>query len=277
VGVKTAGLRWQTATTATQQLAVLTLTGERPPEEQQHRLRHRQHRGWRGPVAAQLGDGVQRQLRHRRLGRRRRRADLMMSAAAQARSEGGARIAGAAAVQKRDGGSVGRLLPCGASRQQVPLPRLGGRLPSSHTHARSPRPPCLPPQPLVSSSSGGTGVEAEGEPNGCLNDAPCSPCTRHGASIRQPFGAGLLTFQVAGASAAFMSRRCSAAEGSRRAGGADEALARPRPCMRRPPRCGGTVATRASRAPAAAAAAAGRGLWPRPRGGGELRRPWLFG
>jgi hypothetical protein len=29
-----------------------------------------------------------------------------------------------------------------------------------------------------------------GEPNGCLNDAPCSPCTRHGASIKQPFGAG---------------------------------------------------------------------------------------
>eukprot|EP01047_Picozoa_sp_COSAG01_P040401 COSAG01_NODE_3399_length_6142_cov_11.969236_1_plen_221_part_00 len=28
-----------------------------------------------------------------------------------------------------------------------------------------------------------------GEPNHCLNDAPCSPCTRHGATIRQPFGA----------------------------------------------------------------------------------------
>lgn len=26
--------------------------------------------------------------------------------------------------------------------------------------------------------------------SGCLNDAPCSPCTRHGASIKQPFGAG---------------------------------------------------------------------------------------
>jgi hypothetical protein len=30
----------------------------------------------------------------------------------------------------------------------------------------------------------------DGEPNGCLNDAPCSQCTRHGASIRQFFGAG---------------------------------------------------------------------------------------
>jgi hypothetical protein len=31
---------------------------------------------------------------------------------------------------------------------------------------------------------------AGGEPNGCLNDAPCSPFTRHGASIKKPFGAG---------------------------------------------------------------------------------------
>ena len=30
-----------------------------------------------------------------------------------------------------------------------------------------------------------------GEPNGCLNDAPCSSCTRHGASIKPLFGAGL--------------------------------------------------------------------------------------
>jgi hypothetical protein len=29
-----------------------------------------------------------------------------------------------------------------------------------------------------------------GEPSGCLNDAPCTPFTSHGASIRQPFGAG---------------------------------------------------------------------------------------
>jgi hypothetical protein len=32
-----------------------------------------------------------------------------------------------------------------------------------------------------------------GEPNGCpvcFNDAPCPPLTSHGASIRQPFGAG---------------------------------------------------------------------------------------
>jgi hypothetical protein len=29
-----------------------------------------------------------------------------------------------------------------------------------------------------------------GEPNGCRNDAPCSPFTRHGASIKKPFGAG---------------------------------------------------------------------------------------
>jgi hypothetical protein len=29
-----------------------------------------------------------------------------------------------------------------------------------------------------------------GEPNGCLNDAPCPPSASHGASIRQPFGAG---------------------------------------------------------------------------------------
>jgi hypothetical protein len=29
-----------------------------------------------------------------------------------------------------------------------------------------------------------------GEPSVCLNDALCPPCTRHGASIRRPFGAG---------------------------------------------------------------------------------------
>jgi hypothetical protein len=28
-----------------------------------------------------------------------------------------------------------------------------------------------------------------GEPNGCLNESPCSPLTRHGASIKKPFGA----------------------------------------------------------------------------------------
>ena len=28
-----------------------------------------------------------------------------------------------------------------------------------------------------------------GEPNGCLNDAPCSPFTRHGASIGSVIGA----------------------------------------------------------------------------------------
>jgi diketogulonate reductase-like aldo/keto reductase len=30
-----------------------------------------------------------------------------------------------------------------------------------------------------------------GEPNGCLNEAPCPPCTSHRASIRQPFGAAI--------------------------------------------------------------------------------------
>jgi hypothetical protein len=30
-----------------------------------------------------------------------------------------------------------------------------------------------------------------GEPNGCLNDAPCPPCTSHGASIRHPFDSGV--------------------------------------------------------------------------------------
>jgi hypothetical protein len=33
-------------------------------------------------------------------------------------------------------------------------------------------------------------VPGDGEPSGCLNDAPCPPCTSHGASIRRPFGAG---------------------------------------------------------------------------------------
>jgi hypothetical protein len=27
-------------------------------------------------------------------------------------------------------------------------------------------------------------------PDGCLIEAPCPPCSSHGASIRQPFGAG---------------------------------------------------------------------------------------
>jgi hypothetical protein len=37
---------------------------------------------------------------------------------------------------------------------------------------------------------GGSPRKRRGEPNGCLNDAPCPPCTSHGASIRRPFGAG---------------------------------------------------------------------------------------
>jgi hypothetical protein len=31
---------------------------------------------------------------------------------------------------------------------------------------------------------------AKREPNSCLNDAPCPPCTSHSAPIRQPFGSG---------------------------------------------------------------------------------------
>jgi hypothetical protein len=32
-------------------------------------------------------------------------------------------------------------------------------------------------------------LQRAGEPNGCLNDVPCPPCTSHGASIRRPLGA----------------------------------------------------------------------------------------
>jgi hypothetical protein len=60
-------------------------------------------------------------------------------------------------------------------------------------HSRSPPPPSPSPR------GGDGGVVARrqleqqlGEPNGCLNDALCSPLTRHSASIKQPFGAGLL-------------------------------------------------------------------------------------
>jgi hypothetical protein len=35
---------------------------------------------------------------------------------------------------------------------------------------------------------GMSGSLFDGEPTGCLNDAPCSPFTRHGASINKPFG-----------------------------------------------------------------------------------------
>jgi hypothetical protein len=46
--------------------------------------------------------------------------------------------------------------------------------------------------------------------NGCLNDAPCPPCTSHGASIRQPFGA------AAGRSRLTMPPRVSAWAADRR-------------------------------------------------------------
>jgi hypothetical protein len=36
--------------------------------------------------------------------------------------------------------------------------------------------------------AGARALHAAGEPNGCLNDVPCPPCTSHSASIRRPLG-----------------------------------------------------------------------------------------
>jgi hypothetical protein len=77
------------------------------------------------------------------------------------------------------------------SRSSRSSPATGPQAPPRQTSAPAPTgsgqpPPAATPSPAVSTASP---AHDRSKPNGCLNDAPCTPFTSHGASIRQPLGA----------------------------------------------------------------------------------------
>jgi hypothetical protein len=90
------------------------------------------------------------------------------------REQGGKR----AGQQQRDAELLGRCAPLEA----------GGQAGTRHTKKRRKQVSCWSAAAAAAASRCGAVAQGRRQPDGCLIEAPCPPCSSHGASIRQPFG-----------------------------------------------------------------------------------------